>query len=277
MGRLIVATNRLPVHRVDGVLRTTEAGGIFPAVREAIAQHDGSAVWVGYAESLGGVDASGDATTAAAAVPPPPLTVEDGDEGVAYIAVPMAGGTQTEHYGGMCSGVIWPVLHHQEVAADAPVEVFAAYARVNELFAEVIAAVLREGDVVWVHDYQLLLLPLLLREKIAAQGRGGSGGGGGGGKVPPSLPPIGLFLHVPFPALEVLRRIPRCEDVLRGMLGADLVGFQAHAHYLHFTGASERLLGVRVRGTEVWVEDEDEECGGGGGGGGRTVVVEAFP
>jgi trehalose 6-phosphate synthase/phosphatase len=161
-----------------------------------------------------------------------------------------------------------------------------AYVRVNETFSRVVADLVSGGDIVWVHDYHLALLPRMLREARNERGVAGSSvasvaaGGGGGGSAGPRAPPSGgggagrrvdkpvrmiFFIHVPFPTSQVFRELEHGEALLEGMLHADLIGFHAFDHARHFLNAAKRILGltyeslvggligVRYRGTKVVV------------------------
>ncbi|QRV76505.1 glycosyltransferase family 20 protein [Ceratobasidium sp. AG-Ba] len=118
------------------------------------------------------------------------------------------------HYEGYCKTTLWPLFHYllwQDVATEIPVhdQTFSAYRKANQAFADAILAELRPGDLVWIHDYHLLLLPRMLRHG-----------------APDAH--IGLFVHTPFPSSEVFRCLPRRTEILDGMLGANLVCFQAN-------------------------------------------------
>ncbi|KIJ59944.1 glycosyltransferase family 20 protein [Hydnomerulius pinastri MD-312] len=131
---------------------------------------------------------------------------------------------------------LWPLFHYllwQDVAteyasADAHYE---HYEQANQAFASRIASVLRPGDLVWVHDYHLLLVPKLLR---------GAVGEGAGDVI------IGLFVHTPFPSSEVFRCLPRRKEILEGMLGANLVCFQTYSYSRHFTSTCVRVCGYET-------------------------------
>jgi trehalose 6-phosphate synthase/phosphatase len=129
-------------------------------------------------------------------------------------------------YHGFCNRTLWPLFHYFPGLAGFEEESWQTYKRVNEAFAEAVLAVLKPGDVVWVHDYQLLLLPKLLRRK--------------GIEVR-----IGFFLHIPFPAFEMFRVLPMIwrKEILEGMLGADLVGFHTHDYTQYFLRCVYRDLG----------------------------------
>src|SRR4029077_13200887 len=125
------------------------------------------------------------------------------------------------------------------------VEGLHTYRHVNVKFAQAVAEHYREGDVVWVHDYQLMLVPKLLRELI------------------PNAR-IGFFLHIPFPALETFSALPGRDEILEGVLGADLIGFHAQGYADNFMAAIRSLL--RVDASEGTVSYED-----------RTIQFGAFP
>lgn len=107
------------------------------------------------------------------------------------------------------------------------VEAFAAYKRANEAFADTIALDLRDGDQVWVHDIHLMLLPLLLRQRAHEMNINIR---------------IGWFLHTPFPTRDFFETLPFKTDILEGILGADVVGFQTDEDRLHFTNTCVDIL-----------------------------------
>ena len=122
---------------------------------------------------------------------------------------------------------------------------FETYKRVNEKFAEVILQNAADGDHIWIHDYQLLLLPEILREKN------------------PSLS-IGFFLHIPFPAFEIFRTCPWREELLMGMLGADVIGLHTYDYVQHFLNSVRRITGRNVKFNEISHN-------------GRTIKADSFP
>ena len=127
---------------------------------------------------------------------------------------------------GFCNKTLWPNFHYFTSYYSYEEEQWATYKKVNELFCEKIAAILKPGDTLWIHDYHLLLLPKLLRDKI------------------PKLT-IGFFLHIPFPSYEIFQILPKkCRnEILTGMLGADLIGFHTCEYSQHFKKSVRRLLG----------------------------------
>ena len=161
------------------------------------------------------------------------------------VPVPLSAEEVERYYVGVCNGIIWPLFHYLVDAVPLEFKDFDAYATVNERFAEVAAAHYRPGDLVWVHDYQLMLVPALLRARLP-EAR------------------IGFFLHIPFPSSELFRILPYRERLLEGLLGADLLGFHTPSYMRHFCSSALRLLGAS---TEVDQLSWD----------GRRVRVGVFP
>ncbi len=129
-------------------------------------------------------------------------------------------------YNGFCNRTIWPLFHYFPTTTQFNDEFWEEYVRVNRLFCEVVAANTREGDLIWVHDYHLMLLPAMLRETLGST-------------------PISFFLHIPFPSFELFRLLPAQwrREILSGLLGADLVGFHTFEYTQHFLQSVLRVLG----------------------------------
>ncbi|KAG1750509.1 glycosyltransferase family 20 protein [Suillus paluster] len=169
-------------------------------------------------------------------------------------------------YDEFCHQVLWPCLHY--AVPDAPKTKlffesasYKQYVAVNKRFAEAIEGVWKEGDVVWINDYHLMLLPLLLRQST---------------RVPAlARAPIGFFMHVAFPSSEIFRCLSVREPLLRGMLGADLVGFQTASYARHFRQTVSRILAVEALPKGIQVEYGIP--GGAREGRGRFVDVGVFP
>jgi trehalose 6-phosphate synthase/phosphatase len=130
-------------------------------------------------------------------------------------------------YERLSNGILWPVLHDRLDRLPVHLDGWDLYERVNERFADVVARQWRPGDLIWIHDYQLMRLPALLRKKIP-QAR------------------IGFFLHVPFPNPEMFLTLPVREWLVDGMLGADLIGFHTRRYRGHFTAVIRRLKGAEM-------------------------------
>ncbi len=191
---LVVVANRLPVRRVvedDVVSWQTSPGGLVSALRPSLAETDALA-WVGWAGDLDGDDDQ---------LPPPEV------DGITLAAVPLSTRDKDLHYDGMSNGTLWPLYHDKVAPAEFHRSWYDGYRRVNENFAEVAAETVREGGTVWVHDYQLQLVPEMLRERR------------------PDVT-IGFFLHIPFPPEELFSQLPWRKSIARGILGSDLIGFQ---------------------------------------------------
>lgn len=232
--RVLIVSNRLPVtvHRTDAEFRLEpSAGGLATGLRSPHARGNGWWIgWPGLAETLS--DREREALTARLAeqrLAPVFLSPEE----------------LTRYYDGFSNGFIWPVFHYLTGQVPYRTRDWPAYRDVNRRFADCAAEHYRDGDLVWIHDYQLMLVPAMLRERIP-QAR------------------IGFFLHIPFPAEEVFRTLPHREDLLRGLLGADLIGFHTTVYARHFAAALLLLLGVPTQVDRVTVDD-------------RTVRLGVFP
>ncbi|WP_438043842.1 bifunctional alpha,alpha-trehalose-phosphate synthase (UDP-forming)/trehalose-phosphatase [Sorangium sp. So ce128] len=222
MARLLIVSNRLPISvRVDrgALCLTRSSGGLAAAMRGPHERR--CAVWIGWPGSVTSLS---------------PEQRSDADVALAGMrAVPVHLGAAEQHrfYDGFSNGVLWPLLHYllDKVNLDAELD-WEAYQRVNEHFADVVAAQYTPGDAIWVHDYQLLLLPALLRRRLPGAR-------------------IGFFLHVPFPSAEVFRILPWREQIVRGLLGADLIGFHTAAYRRNFAASAAHVLGVEPGEAEL--------------------------
>ncbi|KAK5662524.1 hypothetical protein OQA88_8436 [Cercophora sp. LCS_1] len=154
------------------------------------------------------------------------------------------------HYNGFSNSILWPLFHYHpgEITFDEPS--WAAYREVNQLFAKAVLDDVQDGDLIWVHDYHLMLLPQLLREGISRTGKKGVR--------------IGFFLHTPFPSSEIYRILPVREQLLRGVLDCDLIGFHTYDYARHFLSSCSRILQTPTTPNGV---DHN----------GRFVTVGAFP
>ncbi len=162
-----------------------------------------------------------------------------------YVSVDLPPELSKAFYEGYANDTLWPLLHGFPTLVVFDPESWIAYRAANQRFAEATIARQRPGDLVWVHDYQLFLVPELLRE-AAPDAR------------------IGFFLHVPFPSSEVFGIVPQRQQLLRGLLGADLIAFQTHSHLHNFRRALLLWLGLDSRMDRVEVD-------------GRVVRLQALP
>lgn len=229
---MLLVANRLPVKRVEAddgsVSWATSPGGLVSAVTPSVADR-GGLTWVGWA----GLDGTGDTE---------PFDVD----GLRLVPVPLSQDEVVNHYDGMSNGTLWPLFHDKAGPVEFHRHWFDGYQRVNQRFADATAANAEMGATVWVHDYQLLLVPGMLRE------------------LRPDLR-IGFFLHIPFPPGELFIQLPWRETLARGMLGADLVGFQTPNGAANFKRMAA-ALGVAVADGPDRLKVED-----------RSVQIHAFP
>jgi trehalose 6-phosphate synthase/phosphatase len=207
MRRLLLVSNRLPFtwQEHEGRNRLVpSAGGLVTALGALHAQ--GESVWVGMIGNSG-------------------ARSELARHRLVNVRVRAA--TARSYYEGFANGTVWPLFHYLPGTSRFARDEYEAYRDVNQRFADVIAEQARPGDDLWVHDYHLMLLPALLRERL-----------------PDAR--IGFFLHIPFPASDVFRILPVAEEVLRGLLGADVIGLHTYDYARHLATALRRFLGVDV-------------------------------
>ena len=130
---------------------------------------------------------------------------------------------------GKCEdSILWPLINYHPGEITFSEEGWQAYQAVNRLFAQALAKDVRDGDLVWVHDYHLMLLPEMLREEIGHD----------------KAIKIGFFLHTPFPSSEIYRILPVRNEILRGVLHCDLVGFHTNDYARHFLSSCSIVLCV---------------------------------
>ncbi len=127
-------------------------------------------------------------------------------------------------YEGYSNSTIWPQFHYFSQYTEYNLEYWNAYVEVNQIFCDEVLKVAKDGDIIWVHDYQLMLLPEMLRKKLPNAS-------------------IGYFHHIPFPSYEVFRMLPQRESLLKGLLGADMIGYHTYDDMRHFLSAVSRVLG----------------------------------
>ncbi|MDQ3535155.1 MAG: bifunctional alpha,alpha-trehalose-phosphate synthase (UDP-forming)/trehalose-phosphatase [Bacteroidota bacterium] len=150
-----------------------------------------------------------------------------------------------EFYEGFSNGTLWPNFHYFNQYAFYEQKLWEAYKRVNQKFANEILLLAQPGDIIWIHDYQLLLLPDLIRTSL------------------PKIS-IGFFQHIPFPSYEVFRLIPWRKEILNGMLGSDLIGFHTYDDMRHFLSSVSRIVGKSNNQGQVFM-------------GKRSAIVDSFP
>jgi trehalose 6-phosphate synthase/phosphatase len=218
MAKLLLVSNRVPWTVASlggkGMLKPS-SGGLATALAGTHAR--GETLWVGWPGDLGPLDAEGRGAILEE------LRIQR------VIPVELSAEEVERYYEGFSNGVLWPLFHYllDKVRLDTDQD-WDAYDSVNHRFAQAAAECAEPGDCVWVHDYQLMLVPRYLRD------------------LRPDLR-IGFFLHIPFPAYEVFRILPWRELLLQGVLASDLVGFHTPGYQAHFTSAARRILGAEAR------------------------------
>ncbi len=128
------------------------------------------------------------------------------------------------YYYGFCNKTIWPLFHYFYTFTIYNEKFWKAYKNINQAFCETTLKIARPGDIIWIHDYHLMLLPKLIRDTITEA-------------------TIGFFLHIPFPSFELFRLLPWRREILRHMLACDLIGFHTYEYVHHFLNSVRRILG----------------------------------
>jgi trehalose 6-phosphate synthase/phosphatase len=229
--RLILVSNRLPVtvkHERGEVSVARSSGGLATGLRGPHEQSGG--LWIGW---------PGDVSRMSE---PERLKLDAHLEQLRCVPVHLSGVEVSRYYDGFSNAVLWPLFHYLLDRIPPHSQEWEVYRAVNEKFADAIASVWRPGDLVWIHDYQLTLVPRMLRQRIHAA-------------------TIGFFLHIPFPASEVLRILPWREQILEGMLGADLIGFHTFTYRSHFASSVLRILGISTPGDRVFFDGREIRLG----------------
>ncbi len=233
--RSIIVANRLPVTvRIDEGQATLipSVGGLATAMKPC---HEAAeSLWIGWPGETSALGAGEKAQ------------LDESLRAKRMVPVHLGRKEVEKFYEGFSNGVLWPLFHYslERVRLDAWKD-WEAYRDVNAKFADAITAIWRPGDHIWVHDYQLALLPGCLRKRLPEAS-------------------IGYFLHIPFPSSSVFRILPWRRELLEGLLGADLIGFQTFSFQRHFISTLLRTLGLEAKLDVVEFE-------------GRVVRVGAFP
>jgi alpha,alpha-trehalose-phosphate synthase [UDP-forming] len=250
----VVAASRLPVDRAKGADGETEwrpsPGGLVTAL-EPVMRNIGGA-WIGWPGMPG----------------EPPEPFDTG--GMHLVSVGLSAAEVRDYYEGFCNATLWPLYHDVIAQPEFHRPWWDAYVRVNQRYAQAVAQQAADGATVWVHDYQLQLVPAMVRE-LRGDVR------------------MGHFTHIPFPGYEIFAQLPWRRQIVQGLLGADLLGFQRHSDATNFLRACRRTAGLATRGSLVHVPDSAPGDGGNAVGprrrrqaaaqpaGGRDIRAAAFP
>jgi len=150
-----------------------------------------------------------------------------------------------DYYYGFCNETIWPLFHYFIQYGIYQKSFWECYKKVNEKFCDAVLEVADKDDIIWIHDYHLMLLPQMVRNKLPKA-------------------KIGFFLHIPFPSSEIFRLIPWCKEIIDGLLGADLIGFHTFDYVRHFGESVRRIRGIEHSLGQLTVEN-------------RALRIDAFP
>ncbi|AGA78274.1 bifunctional alpha,alpha-trehalose-phosphate synthase (UDP-forming)/trehalose-phosphatase [Echinicola vietnamensis] len=233
MGKTIIVSNRLPVslrHKNGKFEFKPSAGGLATGLGSIY--KEGENIWIGW----------------------PGNDVEDPEQRAEIIIelheLKMAPVFLTredieQFYEGFSNETLWPAFHYFTQNINYDEHHWEAYVRVNKMFCDAILKKADPDDTIWVHDYQLLLLPQMLREKL------------------PNAT-IAFFQHIPFPSYEVVRMLPWRHEILAGMCGADLIGFHTYDDMRHFLSAVGRIMGLSNESGYIQAEN-------------RLINVDSFP
>jgi len=235
MGRLLIISNRLPVSvtkRANELRFQPSAGGLATGLASFRDSHQSQWIgWPGIAKDK--------------------LSTEQKQQIVDNLkehnchSVFLSAKDVRNFYYGFCNKTIWPLFHYFPLYTAYEDQYWQAYKNVNNAFCETVIEIAKPDDYIWVHDYQLMLLPQLIREKLPnAQ--------------------IGFFLHIPFPSFELFRLLPWRKEILKGLLGADLIGFHTYDYVRHFLSSTARIVGTEHSMGALAVDD-------------RIVKTDAFP
>jgi len=217
---IVIIANRLPVRMGEDGWELSP-GGLVTALRPVMAAHSGA--WVGWDGGTRGI--------------PPTLP----DLSVRLLPVGLSASQVRQYYHGFANASLWPLLHDAIEKPRFERTWWHSYQNVNAIFADkaVTAADEQPDSLAWIQDYHLMLVPRLIRERCPDQ-------------------PIGFFLHVPWPPPDIFARLPWREDVLFGLLGADVVSFHTEGYRRNFVRTCARLLagsGVQIHGPQITLPD----------------------
>jgi trehalose 6-phosphate synthase/phosphatase len=243
MGRLIIISNRLPfsIEKEGENIRVRQSSGGLVSALKSFFERPGTSseqfsekIWVG---SMDAKKEDWDTAVSSGSLPADFTIVPFFPEEALY----------EDYYNGFSNSTLWPLFHYFPSLVVNKKEYFEAYQIINKHFSDEVCKIFQPGDVVWVHDYQLMLLPALLRIKHPEA-------------------TIGFFLHIPFPSYELIRMIPTewKKELLKGMLGADLIGFHTYDYVQHFIQSAKMILNAESQFHNIHYNN-------------RLIKVDLFP
>lgn len=230
--RVLIVSNRLPIKisKTDGILSyKTSEGGLATGLGSIYKQHNNT--WIGWPGAQLEEAEQEQVTSDLAKENLLPIFLSE-DE-INYF------------YEGFSNETLWPLFHYFPTYTHYDPKHYEYYEQVNRKYADAILAIATKDDVIWIHDYQLMLLPEMIRKEI------------------PDIT-IGFFQHIPFPSYEIFRLLPWRKELLHGVLGADVIGFHTYDDVRHFISAANRVLNVNGIANELIK-------------GNRRITIDAFP
>lgn len=230
-GGLVIMSNRLPIsitYDSDGTPRASRSsGGLVAGLQPLHAKTGGP--WIGW-----------DGATCQQNPACAQLIAQEN-----CIAVPLSEQDVNDYYEGFSNSTLWPLLHGFQNLTNFDESTWEAYQRVNERFAQTALDALEPNAILWVHDFHLMLVPEIVR------------------RARPDVS-IGFFLHTPFPAFEEFRTLPWREEIIRGVIACDLVGFHTRIYADRFLECCQRIIGGSIREQGFLLQ-------------GRLTNVDVFP
>ena len=236
MARLLIVSNRLPItieRRKNALQFRHSAGGLATGLASFYKLYD--SIWIGWPGITADKTTSEERKDIEAKLMSQfrcyPVFISQGDF--------------ERYYSGFSNKTLWPLFHYftQYVVHDR--SFWDAYQRVNGVFCEAILRIARKDDIIWIHDYHLMLLPKIVRESLPDAA-------------------ISFFHHIPFPSFEIFRLLPWRDEILQGLLGADLIGFHTDDYTRHFFSSVHRLFGYEYYLSQIHTED-------------RIIRADTFP
>jgi len=235
MGKTIIISNRLPVQLQisnGSITAIPSVGGLATGMKSV--HSGGDSLWIGWSgltdEEI------------------PDELVSEIDKALAEHGSAKVKLTRKEvdgFYFGFSNRTIWPLFHYFLEYSEFELDYWNVYKSVNQKFADAILENATDEDTIWIHDYQLMLVPQMVRNQR------------------PEIS-IGFFLHIPFPSYEIFRTLPWRAEILEGLLGSDLIGFHTYDYERHFLSSVRRLLGLEVSFNDIYLEN-------------RIIKVDSFP